>query len=443
MLAFSFAPELSGGTHRPLAFAKYLPEFGMTPIVLTRELPETATVDPSMLMDLSSPVPVFRAGLGPSKEYLRLLTRHLRPVERMLRKPSHWIADGVGWRLRTWHPRFDYEGRLVTGFVQRGQELVDRFRPELIWASGPPHEMLKAGALLARRNRIPLIADFRDPWTYGHEWAPKSRLHAWMEHWWELRVVRTADRVVFTSPLTQREVARRHPMAARKFSTITNGFDTDEAPAAARVQSDRLTIRFLGTLCRYRTPRPVIDAVGLVKERWPTMADQLSIQFIGPVVEDAPAAFAGTAPPLIEARPAVPIRESRRLMVEADVLLLLQTIRGRGKDVISGKLYEYLSAGRPILGVVAPGGGDEWLLRETWHTAIADFQEPAAIAEALHVLWRQWRSGVLPSPARLPSLERYHRRALTADLHRLMESVLSARRLARSRSRAPSAAGTR
>lgn len=428
MLAFYFAPEIAGGTPRPLAFAKYLTGFGIAPIVLTREVPERASVDPSLLDELPGTVEVFRTGQASYKDYLRTLTRRFRPVERVFMRPQGWVADGLAWRLASWHPGIVLESEVVSAFVQRGQELIERFRPRLIWASGPPHGMLKAGAILAARNRLPLIADFRDPWTYGHEWSPRSRLQAWMERRWERRVLRVADRVVLTSPLTEHEFARRHPRAAHKLSTITNGFDGSvNTLTAARQRSDHLRIRFLGTLCRFRTPEPIVDAAEIIERKWPEIAERLSIQFIGHIIENTHEALARVGPPLIEGRAPVPFHDSSRLMVEADVLLLLQTIDGEGKDVISGKVYEYLAAGRQILGVVAPGGGDEWLLRQTGHTSIADFRDPAAIADSIRALWLQWSNGTLPTITPRTNVEQYHRRALTAQLHELIEVTLSTR----------------
>jgi hypothetical protein len=102
-------------------------------------------------------------------------------------------------------------------------------------------------------------------------------------------------------------------------------------------------------------------------------------------------------------------------MRDSDVLLLLQT-RDDQSDCVSGKVYEYLAAGRPILAVVTPDGANDRLLREAGvRHRIATTDRPR-LAQAMVELWAQWRSGQLVTDVQPSWLDRYEMRSLAGRL---------------------------
>jgi len=69
---------------------------------------------------------------------------------------------------------------------------------------------------------------------------------------------------------------------------------------------------------------------------------------------------------------------------------------GRGKGVLSGKVFEYLAAGRPILAVVPPDGAAAELIRETRAGMVVAPDDIEGIRVALEVLHARFRDGGLP-----------------------------------------------
>ena len=78
------------------------------------------------------------------------------------------------------------------------------------------------------------------------------------------------------------------------------------------------------------------------------------------------------------------------------MLLLIPDAGGRGKGVLSGKVFEYIAAQRPILALVPPDGAAADLIRETGAGVVAPPDDVDAIRDALVELDRRFRSSGLP-----------------------------------------------
>jgi glycosyltransferase involved in cell wall biosynthesis len=90
--------------------------------------------------------------------------------------------------------------------------------------------------------------------------------------------------------------------------------------------------------------------------------------------------------------------ESLRLQRDSEALLLLiPDADGRGKGVLSGKVFEYLAAGRPVLALVPADGVAAELIRETGAGVVVAPDDVDGIREALVAMHGQYRDGGLLS----------------------------------------------
>jgi glycosyltransferase involved in cell wall biosynthesis len=113
-------------------------------------------------------------------------------------------------------------------------------------------------------------------------------------------------------------------------------------------------------------------------------------------------------------------------MVGADVLLLYQAPGQRG---MSGKIYEYLATGRPVL-CVAPADNLAYrVVAELGAGECAEPDDPAGIEAAILALYHRWKDGRLePNAAvRETALERYSRPKLTAELAGVLDAAIDER----------------
>ena len=118
-------------------------------------------------------------------------------------------------------------------------------------------------------------------------------------------------------------------------------------------------------------------------------------------------------------------RRRRPLELQRDseaLLLLIPEAGGRGKGVLSGKVFEYLAAERPILALVPPEGAAAELLRETGAGWVADPDDPAAIADALSSIASEWERGALEARSLSPEWRaRLDRKARAGELAALLQ----------------------
>ena len=202
--------------------------------------------------------------------------------------------------------------------------------------------------------------------------------------------------------------------------TIPNGADFDDVAGLERHPSDRFRITHTGSFFGRRDPRPFLQA----------LADSgldVVARFLGDF-RDADrewAAGLGLGDRL-ELLPYAPRAESLALQRDSEALLLLiPEAGGRGKGVLSGKVFEYVAVGRPILAAVPPDGAAAELIRETGAGVVAAPDDPAAIRAALEELHARWRDGGLPDVELSPEWrDRLSRRTRVEEMAAVLRATL-------------------
>jgi glycosyltransferase involved in cell wall biosynthesis len=127
----------------------------------------------------------------------------------------------------------------------------------------------------------------------------------------------------------------------------------------------------------------------------------------------------------LELLPSVPRAQALALQRDSEALLLLiPEAEGRGRGVLSGKVFEYLAAERPILAAVPPEGAAARLLDEVGAATIVAPDDVAGLTAALAELERRWRAGELDgAPLSEDSRRRLSRRARVEELAELLRSL--------------------
>ena len=207
---------------------------------------------------------------------------------------------------------------------------------------------------------------------------------------------------------------------------ISNGCDFDEFAGLEHTPSDRLRILHAGFFFGVRSPRPFLEALsGLLADR-PELRELVEARFVGGFRtadrEWAETLGLGDA---LRIDGFLPHDQALAAMKAADALLLLiPRAGGLGLSVLSGKLFEYLAAERPVLALVPPEGIAADLLRSTGFARVADPDDVGAIRRQLEELVRDWQAGELGDRVLPPDLrERLDRRTRAAEMAEMFRRV--------------------
>lgn len=401
MFAYFFPPLGGSAVQRILKYVKYLPRHGFDPVVITgqprwqRELR-----DGGLNREIPHGAVVVRARTIPLNLIQGKVDGVLRRVgiSTRLVTAALWPDDLVGW---------------VPAAVWHGLRLVRQRRPAVLFSTSLPASSHLAGLIVHRLTGIPWVADFRDSLTYdpGPEY---TRTRA------PLRVIAALERQAVAEAAyvtvacdTIRVVNLDHDDRRRIF--IPNGVDCADLEAGVELSSDpppgRFRLSYVGSLYGSRHGSPVFEAVRELAARGSITPETFELRIVGPVVDvdTDEARFPISCTGFVDHARAV------AEMVGSTALFFHQPPEQLGA---SGKIYEYLASGRPILCVAHPHNAAFRLVRELRAGECADVRNPAAVVDALQRLVEQWERGAFASAEgrRDEVLRRFSREKLAGDL---------------------------
>ncbi len=273
----------------------------------------------------------------------------------------------------------------VAGAVPAARRLIAERAIDCVVTSGPPHSAHLLGLGLGR-HAPGWIADFRDGWRYETLRAPwpttvQDRVDAALER----RVVASADGIVaVTKPIVD-DFARR---LGAESALIPNGWDPRLEPMLADAARPMLDPRYLNIVhtgqlsgLRGRDPRPLFKALKLLSDRNPDASNRLRIVLAGrlDIAEQQMLAGLGHDSGIVHIGH-LERTATAALQRDADALLLMTSI-GHPSQA-TGKLFEYLTAGRPII-ALAKDNEAARIVTQTRTGVTAAPDQPEEIADAL------------------------------------------------------------
>lgn len=408
MIAFHFPPLAgSSGIQRTLRFVQHLPNLGWEPLVLSADPRAYERTSDDLQSDIPERTVVHRAFALDTSRHLSWKGRYVAAMAR----PDRWIS----WK---------YDA------VRQGLKMIERYRPKAIWSTYPVATAHVIAAELQRRTGLPWIADFRDP--MGQDNFPDDPITRAQFFEIEKRVVKQASSILFTTPGAARVYQQRYPAYADRIQVLENGYDESsfrqaEAEIAggyASLNPGCFTLLHSGIVYpAERDPTQLFQALERLNKSYPEVAGNLKIRFRASVHDDLLNQLAGSLgiSALIETMPAIGYREALSEMMRADGLLIMQA--ANCNDQIPAKIYEYLRAGKPILGLTDHAGDTANLLRTAGSAPIADLASVDEIYEKL-ILIAKGRAATVFQLADTAAVRGASREGRTAALVNILDTVL-------------------
>jgi glycosyltransferase involved in cell wall biosynthesis len=414
LIAFYFPPAGGGGVQRTLKFCRDLPEFGVEVDVLAPSDPKWFALDEPLMAAIPAATTVHRTRfLGPRSSFR-----------------GDALRDVHGLRRMAVHARYAYERALVPDkalpwaatAAPAAVGIVRRRRIDAIMTTSPPTSVHLIGATVAAATRKPWLADLRDSWldhphrTYESRGMRAKRA---VERRMARTVARRADALVAVTEAIADELRGLDPSAPGKTRVIGHGVDLSDFDGLAHTPAPRFTLVHTGAFFGQRSPRAFLTGLRDLLARRPDLDGRVLVRFVGDMrASDRAWARDLGIDEAWEETGFVPFRESIAAQRSADALLLLiPHAGGRGDTVVSGKVYEYLAARRPVLPAVPPRGVAADLLRAAGAGEAVDPEDSAAQSRALEALIDRRDAGGLPDNDLPTALaEQMSRRARAREL---------------------------
>jgi hypothetical protein len=406
MIAFHFPPlRGSSGIQRTLKFARYLPQQGWQPLVLSAHPRAYVDTSDDQLAEIAPEAVVKRAFALDAARHLSLRGRYLGWTA----LPDRWVS----WCL---------------GAIPAGLAMIRRHRPQAIWSTYPIASAHLIALVLARLSGLPWIADMRDPMTDVD--YPANPLQRRFYLWLEAQTLRRCTLAVCVTPGALADYQARFPELPRaRLALIENGYDEDNFASAGDVSvtprkpGEPFTLLHSGIIYpSERDPVPLFEALAALQADGRLQPGQLRVllratahdDYLAPVIERLGIGN------LVQLAPPVPYRAALAEMLAADGLLILQA--GNCNRQVPAKLYEYLRAQRPILALTDAAGDTAAVLRGAGVDTVAALDDRAAIEAALLRFLALAAAGQAPlaPPAAVASASR---RGRTVQLAQLLDQI--------------------
>ncbi|MBS1534107.1 MAG: glycosyltransferase family 4 protein [Bacteroidetes bacterium] len=420
IITYYFPPAGGPGVQRWLKFVKYLPDFGIEPIVYVPENPSYPIIDKQLLEEVSSKTTILKRRIFEpyalasvfSKTKTKKISSGIIPNERKQTQIDRfllWVRGNL----------FIPDARVfwVKPSVSYLKKYIQENQIDTVITTGPPHSLHLIGLRLKEQLSVRWVADFRDPWTTigYHDKLHLSEGAAQKHRMLEKKVLNTADQIIVTSPSTQAEFEKK---TIKPIAVITNGFDHEKV--APQTLDKKFSLAHIGSLLSERNPVHLWQALSDLVKEIPGFADYLQLKLIGTVSKEVLETIGSyNLNEFILNLGYVSHQEALEHQRKSQVLLLIEINSRNTISIIPGKLFEYMISNRPILAIGPRGSDFSEIIQKTNTGVFYDYAAKDEIKKTLRLWYEQFLDQKLVVHA--VGVDQYSRQSLTRKLADLLK----------------------
>lgn len=430
IITYYWPPSGGSGVQRWLKFAKYLPENGWQPVVYTVENGEYPVSDESLNKDvpkeaivikqpIREPYTLYKKFTGQKKDakfgHGFVGAKKQSGLKRLLHNTAVWIRGNF----------FIPDARVfwVKPSVKYLQAYLEKNPVDVIITTGTPHSLHLIGMKLKEKTGIRWIADFRDPWTgvYYLKDMKLSRRSMEKHKKLEKQVLLNADEIITVGENLKANLAKlvTEKDISPKIHVITNGYDTEETKHSEFTPDKKFTIVYLGLFSKEQNHPALWKALGELAKENKELAADLELKFIGNIDASIEQAIEENGLRSNYNRlPYVKHSEVYALQRSAQVLLLSINNYPNAKEMLTGKIFEYLSAWRPILCIGPRDGDAARIIIRTNSGTVCEWDAKEEIKETVKKYYAAYKENRLTVNPQ--HIEDYSRKNLTKQLAEIL-----------------------
>lgn len=419
VITYYWPPAGGPGVQRWLKFVKYLPEFGIVPIVYCPENPNYPILDQSLVNEIPKDITILKQPISEPYGLANLFSRGSSKkisfgVIPKAKKQS--LIEKVMLYVRGNYFIPDARKNWIKPSVSFLSEYIQKHHIETIITSGPPHSLHLIGLQLKEKLHVKWLADFRDPWTtIGYHKDLKLSKSSQQKHKdLELQVLNSADQIIVTSNHTKNEFETK---TKQPISVITNGYDSHSVRVEGK--DKKFTLSHIGSLLSERNPIVLWDVLSeLIKENI-TFSKVFQLNLIGVISDDViDSIYKSDLKNHLNVVGYVSHDEAIRFQMQSQLLLLIEIDSVDTKAIIPGKVFEYLISETPILAIGPKDADVEHIIKSTNTGTYFNYNDREALKAQILNYFKAYQNNELKVNA--IGLQPYSRKALTERLANLI-----------------------
>ncbi|MBK8627465.1 MAG: glycosyltransferase family 4 protein [Saprospiraceae bacterium] len=425
IITYYWPPAGGGGVQRWVKFVKYLRDFGWEPIVFTVKDGSYPIIDATLQNEVPDGVEVIKSPIfEPYDWYKRLLGKSGKE-----KVDANFLSEGkkMNWKdkLAVWIRGNFFIPDARAFWVRPSKKLLDKYlfenQIDAVVSSGPPHSCHLIALGVKNKYNLPWIVDYRDPWTqidYFNDlgltaWARKKHEH--LE-----KMVLDRCNIIITVGKTMAEDLLS--ITENRKEVITNGYDETDRPSSDTNLDDGFTVTYIGTMNDARNPSVLWEALSQLKNENHPLIQKISVNLVGKpeqIIHSSIEKYGISN--LVKFCGYVTHQEAINYQNASRVLLLIINKTSNNKSILTGKIFEYLASGRPIL-CIGPNDGDAAaILKDAQSGFIYDYEDVGGIKKYLIDAFNLYAKN--ESVARSTNIEKYSRKYLTEKLVGLLNEI--------------------
>ncbi len=426
IITYYWPPSGGGGVQRWLKFVKYFRDFGIEPIIFTPANPERPSIDESLLNEVPVGVDIITNKIWEPYSFYKKLTgrrksdkiqtaflSERKTKSSLLENASIWIRGNI----------FIPDARKfwIMPSVKLLSKYLDNNNVDAIVTTGPPHSTHLIGHKLKQKTSIPWLADFRDPWT-NIDYYKDLKLGARADkkhHELEKKILQSADAVSLISQGMHDEFKT---IVNRDYHIIPNGYDEDDVINQDAKQSENFILSHIGSLSKTRTPQNLLKVLSELTKENPSLKQKLRIRNVGKIDVSALDAFKKAelenSLEIIDYMPHNEVIAEQQL---ASILLLLVNNTPNAKLILTGKIFEYLASGRPIICIAPEDGDAARVISGTSSGMTFGFEESRKLKKHILESFNKFEEGKLECNSK--NIEQFSRKQLTKKMSDVIKGI--------------------
>jgi glycosyltransferase involved in cell wall biosynthesis len=425
IVAYHFPPGGGAGVQRTLKFIKYLRLYDWEPIVVTVKKPSVPSYDYTLSDDLPDNILIVRTSS------LEISYGHKQNAWQKMRSQSKDGKAKLGMGVLSKIIKYvsyiiftpDYQVGWVPFAVSASLKILKSYKIDAIFISVPPFSSLLIGIALRIITGKKWISDFRDEWLESLVRSLNNHKRPFghcVLRAIEQQSVRSAYLVTTVSRGIVQNFQKKYPNLNKRFIYLPNGFDPEDFPSdkfETFSENGKFTLTYTGTLFSVTTPKYFLLALEDLVSKFPELLGNLSINIVGRITEDIMPFF--NVPKLREIINIVGYtnhNQSILYLLKSHVLILIIDELPDAGNIVTGKIFEYLAAQKPILALIPQEGEAANIVRQTKSGIVIPPRDVNKISNQILKLYKDYKTGNLCFQPEISSIQQFNRKLLAKQL---------------------------